>query len=160
MVTLSPCLAYWGLIQGLKTFKNVHVQWCTVLILYVIMTQTWAVIDWFFLEKNTVHSLYIIFCCSLAERSQPCPWIPMAKLYLPSTVKFNRLTLKILLVSANTCHNVMYIVHVLCDTYSFSTMDHTSAEKKILAYMQGMTVFFQTFTLMSCIVEVVGHLPS
>lgn len=40
---------------------------------------------------------------SLDGKSQPCPWIPMVKLFLPSTVKFNRLTLKMWLVSVNMC---------------------------------------------------------
>lgn len=38
---------------------------------------------------------------SLVGKSQPCLWIPMVKLFLPSTVKFNRPTLKICLVSVN-----------------------------------------------------------
>lgn len=46
---------------------------------------------------------------SLAGKSQPCQWIPMVKLFLPSTAKFNRLTLKMWLVSLNIHYTCTFL---------------------------------------------------
>lgn len=49
---------------------------------------------------------------SLAGKSQPCQWIPMVKLFLPSTAKFNRLTLKMWLVSLNIHYTCTFLCKI------------------------------------------------